>query len=133
RAVTFEVEGDVDEACRLARVDDSLADPRLTDPRQLSQTQLDAGDLVVPAHAHLFEPEPAQGVLQSCDLLQPFVRDGAAVRDSTRQARRGRLCPDAQAQRSRQCSHVLLAQPQLEQWAAHAGVACRVEPWAIVT
>src|SRR5690606_30063346 len=99
---------------------------------ELGEIHLDAGDLIVPTHAHLAEAQLPQVRLEPLDLAETLGGDGGAVGDAARQAGRGRFVPDLHADQAGGLTHVRLGHARVHQRAPGTCLPGGVEPRAVV-
>src|SRR5688572_22782974 len=99
----------------LAGLDHAVARAVGEQEPELGKIDFDAGDLIVPAHADLPEPELMQVGFEAPDLRETFASDAGAVGDAAGEAGGGRLVPNVHPDELRGCSHVGLREARLDE------------------
>src|SRR5581483_8620415 len=98
RAEALQVEGDVQEAERLQLRRDLTVEVRLEQTRHLAGGQLDAGELLMVANAHVAEAEAAQVLFCLVDPGELLHGNNLPIGDAGREAGERRLVPGRDAQ-----------------------------------
>ena len=132
RAVALKIQRDVAVSDRFELANDGARHLRIERAGHLVARKLDAGHLVVMAHAADAEPERAERLLRPLDHAQLLVGHFAVIRNARRQTRRCRLVPRRDAGLPRQLANLLLGQIDFVQRAAHAKLARRLAAGTIV-